>query len=258
MYIHNLKTMNNNLFTSAFYGQPSKQRTVVVTLLFFVCLAIVVILLHSILPFIIHSGKEITVPSLIGKDIKNGSALLAELGLQIQEVKEVYSGQAPAGIILNQNPLPNTVVREGRRLYITVSKGLEGDAMPNLVGKSLREAKILLMQQGLEVGLIHYEFSELVAQDRIMAQSVQYGAKISSGEQVSLTISKGQEAYTVPTLIGSSLQDAELKITEAGFILGGTAKEHSETYLSGVVIAQDPPAGSMAAKDSPINLTISE
>ena len=250
--------MNNSLLTSAFYAQPSKKRTIIVTLLFFMCFIIFAILINSVLPFIIHSGKEVTVPSLIGKDIKNGSALLTELGLQIQEVKEVYSGQAPAGIILNQNPLPNAVVREGRRLYITVSKGLEGDAMPNLVGKSLREAKILLMQQGLEVGLIQYEFSELVPQDRIMAQSVQYGAKISSGEQVSLTISKGQEAYPVPTLVGTSLQDAEQKIIEAGFILGGTAKEHSETYLSGVVIAQDPPAGSVAAKDTPINLTISE
>ncbi|HRI30504.1 MAG TPA: PASTA domain-containing protein [Candidatus Kapabacteria bacterium] len=250
--------MNNSIFTSAFYAQPSKLRTVIIAGLFTLFLCCLLLIINLLMPYLIHSGKEVTVPSLIGKDIQKGSALLSELGLQIQEVKEVFSGQAPAGIILNQNPLPNSVVREGRRLYITVSKGMEGDAMPNLVGKSLREARILLMQQGLELGVVHYEFSELVQQDRIMAQSVQYGAKISSGEQVSLTISKGQEAYPVPSLIGKTIAEAEETIVAAGFVLGGKAREHNETYLSGIVIAQDPAGGTMSPKETPINLTVSE
>lgn len=250
--------MNNSIFTSTFYAHPSKLRTTIVAGMFTLFLVVVMLILNLLLPYLIHSGAEVTVPTLIGKDIKKGSAMLSELGLQIQEVKEVYSGQAPAGIILNQNPLPNSVVREGRRLYITVSKGIEGDAMPNLVGKTMREAKILLMQQGLELGVVQYEFSELIQHDRIMAQSVQYGSKISSGEQVSLTISKGQEAYPVPSLIGKTLVEAEQAIIDAGFVLGGKALEHNETYLSGIVIAQDPAGGTMSPKEMPINLTVSE
>ncbi|MFN9340021.1 MAG: PASTA domain-containing protein [Candidatus Kapaibacterium sp.] len=108
--------MNNSIFTSTFYAHPSKLRTTIVAGMFTLFLVVVMLILNLLLPYLIHSGAEVTVPTLIGKDIKKGSAMLSDLGLQIQEVKEVYSGQAPAGIILNQNPLPNSVVREGRRL----------------------------------------------------------------------------------------------------------------------------------------------
>lgn len=251
--------MTNKILSKEFLNTPSKKRTLFALTSFVMLIVFLIFLVNSLLlPLIIHSGKEVAIPSLIGKNIKQASAELQSLGLNIQQVKEVFSDKAAEGIVLNQNPLPNSIVREGRRLYLTVSKGKEGGAMPNLNGKSLREAKILLMESGLELGTVLYEFSETVLRDRVMAQSIQYGAKIGAGDIVSLTISKGTENYPVPNLIGLPQSEAEEIIVSAGFILGGIVKEKNETYLTGTVIAQTPPAGESASKETPINLTISE
>jgi len=253
------KNMAKKIFSKEFLNTPSRQRTFLTFSAFVVFLAVFALLLnYTIFPLMIHAGKEVTVPALVGKNVKKASAELQELGLNIQEVREVFSDKVAEGIVLNQNPLPNSVVKEGRRLYLTVSKGKEGGAMPNLNGKSLREARIILMESGLELGIVQYEFSETVLRDRIMAQSIQYGAKIGVGDMVSLTISKGNENYAVPNLVGMTQVEAEEAIVTAGFILGGIVKEKNETYLSGTVIAQVPSAGESSSKETPINLTVSE
>lgn len=251
--------MTKKFFSKEFLNTPSRARTLYTFSAFILFIACTALLLNYVIfPMLIHSGKEVTVPILVGKNVKKASAELQELGLNIQEVKEVFSDKAEVGIVLNQNPLPNSVVREGRRLYLTVSKGKEGGAMPNLNGKSLREARIILMESGLELGIVQYEFSESAQRDRIMAQSIQYGAKIGSGDIVSLTVSKGSEIYPIPDLVGMTQHEAEEAITTAGFILGGIVKEKNETYISGTVIAQVPGAGESLSKETPINLTVSE
>jgi serine/threonine-protein kinase len=79
--------------------------------------------------------------------------------------------------------------------------------------------------------------------------------------KITLFISKGPAPVlkTVPEVVGLSYDVARQKLNEAGFVLGENVKRAPSTeYLTGYVIAQNPPAGTSLETGKPVNVTVSE
>jgi beta-lactam-binding protein with PASTA domain len=85
-----------------------------------------------------------------------------------------------------------------------VSSGEQKIEVPNLVGKSVREAKLILEKSGLKLGELSYDFSDEVPEGAIISQSIPEKSKVSSGTFVSVVVSLGnaEGKVQVPNLIG--------------------------------------------------------
>lgn len=214
---------------------------------------------NLIMPAVINSGEKVKVPYLIGKKLEKAKFDLEKLGLSWKITKETYSEKFPSGTIISQMPSPNLFVKSSRPILLTISKGQEKVAVPYLIGSSLRSARLALMQRGLELGNVIYDFNDLYPKDTICSQSISAGTMVPFGSKINIIISKGPINQTlIPSLIGYSFEEVKLIIEEAGFVLGSVQYKVSETYLPNTVIDQFPKPNELASPGTVINVTIAK
>ncbi len=217
---------------------------------------LVVIADKFIMPIIIHSSSTVVVPNFVGMSQDEAKVLIAERGLQVAGIREVYSDALARGSIANQLPYPGAEVKEGRRIYLSVSKGKEILKMPRLLGLTMRDARLGLMRIGLQIGSITYEFSESVEKDKVMSQSFPIDYNVHYGESVDIVISKGSERQiTMPNVEGLTLDEAKQTLDDAG-ILYAVEYEKNGTLLANTVIAQQPAAGESLQPTTKALLTV--
>ena len=141
----------------------------------------------------------------------------------------------------------------------TVSVQADADlaVVPDIVGQTQGAATSLLGNVNLTVGNITNAFSEIVAVDSIISQSPISGNKLPTGSEVDLVISQGPMPQLVPDLANLSRVDAEAAIVAAELVVGDVLVQSSNTVPDGLVISQDPVAGTYLAKNSTVNLIVS-
>lgn len=221
---------------------------------------LLIFLLDSfIMPFFVSAGNIVSVPKVTGLPTDEAVRAIEGRGLNVHTVHEQYNEKVPRGRVLNQLPYPNAEVKKGRRIYLTVSKGRETITMPVLIGKSLRDARIALLQKGLEAGLTTYENSESIPANSIIAQSVPPGSAAPYGATVDLVISRGSAMEAiVPSLITLTLKEAEDLLEQSNMKIGTKTYEKSESFEPGTIMSQFPPAGELAQGQLFINIVISK
>lgn len=68
-----------------------------------------------------------TVPNVIGDTKENAEAAIVAAGFAAS-VREIYSTDIAAGLVISQNPLPDTSALYGGKVYIVVSLGVQAEA----------------------------------------------------------------------------------------------------------------------------------
>ncbi|MBK9248976.1 MAG: PASTA domain-containing protein [Ignavibacteria bacterium] len=212
-----------------------------------------------ILPLIVHSNSTVKVPNVLGKSIDEARIMLGQSKLEVQGIREVANDKAPKGTIINQLPYPDAEVKEERRVYLTVSKGKEIVRVPTLIGKTLRDARVALLRLGLQIGTTTYEFSETMQQDLVSEQSVPAGGEAQFNEAISVVLSRGSESQiTVPDLVNGTMDEAREKLLEAGLILGEVTDVHDDTYMGETILNQNPAAGTIVPKNTPVRVSVTK
>ncbi|MDH7515663.1 MAG: PASTA domain-containing protein [Bacteroidota bacterium] len=211
-----------------------------------------------ILPWIVHWRSEIPVPNVCGMHMNVAWRTLEYRGLKPVLKDTVPDDRMPPGMIVYQNPAPFNVVREGRNVYLTVSGGEKRVTVPNLRGRSLRDAKITLEQLDLQVGTVTMTPSPFPV-DIVVTQDVLEGRNVPKGTRVGLTVSSGPEVVQqdVPALIGLSFEEAQKRLAEAGLRVGTVTYRQSRTLVPNTVISQSPAQGDKVDPQTPIDLVIS-
>ena len=136
-----------------------------------------------------EKGKTFIVANYVGKDIKEVENELNNGNFRFSIIQEV-SETVPEGIVISQSPYSNLEVAEGTLIEIRVSLGPEvGEVtMPNLVGKTLLEAKKILADNNLALGEEKYAQDSKKGDGIVLKQSITKGTKIKEGKKVDLTI----------------------------------------------------------------------
>lgn len=139
--------------------------------------------------------KFIIVPRVIGKSELNAEFTLKQAGLLLGEVYFEYSNYFPENAVSNQNPAPNDTLAENSLVDITVSIGSLPSRflVPDLLGKSLDEAKTLIRKAGLKVGKVEYEPASQFIPETVLSQSLQAGEEAEQGDRVDLVVSRLKE-----------------------------------------------------------------
>lgn len=143
----------------------------------------------------ISKGKKAgLVPVLVGKTYNDAdiSAVLSQYGFVLGNVTYDESEKYDEGIIINQTPSAGSTSKAGSAINIVVSKGKkEKSKVPTLTGLTADQAVQALNREGLQVGDISYEESNVYGKDFVMWQQYSAGTELKKGTSVSIKISKG-------------------------------------------------------------------
>ena len=88
-------------------------------------------------------------------------------------------------------PKPGHIVKSSSYLTLGVSKGYTPDFynIPDVIGKSLQNAKINIIKSGLRVGNIEYEFQPDLLENTVIDQSYTPGLRVTFPASIDLIIS---------------------------------------------------------------------
>ena len=131
---------------------------------------------------------------------------------------------------------------------------------PDLYNLTLDEAQRSLDKLNLNIRVnIEDEYSNEVEKGKIISQQPMSGATLQEGDTVTLVLSKGPMKGYIPNVVGLTLGEAENILKENKLSLGNIKYEYSDTYNSGIVIAQDPKSGSESNQEwGTVNVVVSK
>lgn len=203
---------------------------------------------------------EVAVPMVQGKVLEEAMADLERSGLKGVVVAQQYSNEVGKNRIISQEPEAESVVKKGRTVKLTVSLGPQLALVPNVKGKTLTEASILITNAGFKVGSIEPVYSDQVPADQVVSQIPAADTQQPVGTAVELIVSKGAapQSIEMPSLLGLRLEAAEFEIKRLGLVLGTVGERESGEFFVGQVIEQDIPAHTQVWPGATVNLVVSK
>lgn len=225
-----------------------------------------VLLIFFSLRFYTRHGESVSVPKLKGLSVENAIELIEAEGLKYQ-VDSVYQMDKQPGLVVEQDPDPNTSVKLNRTIYLTViTRNAPNVGFPDILTMTFLEARAMLNSYGLKLGDTTY-ISD-IARDRVLevsfgGQIIKKGQQIPKGSKIDLVLGDGRGASEVdlPDLTGLTLGEAKFSLKGSSLQLGTVTYEGVITDSSNVkIIRQFPALSDSLTKVSigtPIDVTLS-
>ena len=201
------------------------------------------------------STAEVVVPDVVGKQMTLAKQILEDKNLRVK-IAETYDASVPAGQVVSQYPEAGSKVKEQRLVTVYISKGGEEIEMPDLKGLSRENAEEKLKKVGLKLGSI-YEKNSSEEAGTVIAQDPRAGSKISKGQSVDITVSKGEKKQKIalPDYRGASLDAAKANLSSNKLRVGSLSREAS-SQPEGTIIGQSPAAGSEVSEGTAIDFVL--
>lgn len=132
--------------------------------------------------------RTATVPRLVGSSQQQAQVMLENAGFDIGDVTE-QRGDQPRGRVVATDPPEGETVTLPRTVTLTVSAGPATVTLPDLLGRSLGEARSAVEQIGLAVSAVVVDSAAFEAPGTVTAQSPAAGASVPTGSGVRITVS---------------------------------------------------------------------
>lgn len=159
---------------------------------------------NSKIEITISSGVgNVDIPNVVGKNEDAAIKELQDAGFTYAREYQ-YSGE-PQGRVISQSPTGQG--KEGDKVTIVVSQGVQTVKVPNVVGQSQSQAESTLRASGLNVGT-STAYSDTVPKGYVISQDPGNGRTVDAGTTVNLVISNGPEKVYY-SLSGYSVQPRE-------------------------------------------------
>lgn len=220
-------------------------------------IVLVIALDYLVMPWVV-SSDVISVPNVANKHKDEAIRILEAANLNPVLQTPRYDEKIKKDFVVLQRPEAGAMVKKGRRVYLAVSGGDEKVIMPNLYGKTAKEAQMTLENAGLKVNLIEQSESEDL-QNSVIAQQYSPNVSLNKGTPVNFTISMGpaEGMVRVPKLIGKSLKDAENYLGNEGLKVGKVEYKYSQELLPNTVMEQSPSENTLIKKEGNVDLILS-
>lgn len=222
-----------------------------------VCLGIIIgLAINLVHKFKGDNNSQITVaPNLLGQVYEEAKAEYEKQGLTISLEKYEFSSEYEDGQIMSQS------IDEGKelpssRISVVVSKGAKEVEMVNVVGKEYTVVKYEL--EALEL-VPEFEFKEddKVAENIVISQEQEKGAKLKAGDTVKIVVSKGngKKKVLVPNVLTMSESEAKSTLQELNLKVNVTYSEDTNK-ANGVVLSQSQKQNAEVEEGTLIELTV--
>jgi eukaryotic-like serine/threonine-protein kinase len=196
-----------------------------------------------------------TVPDVVGKRSGTAAQILQNQGFEV-DVVPIQSDTVPDDRVAGQRPEPGSEADEGSLVTITVSSGPGEAPVPLVQGLPADQAADMLREAGFKSEQ-RREFSDTVKSGRVIDTSPTAGTSVRKGSTVTLVVSRGKEKVAVPDVRGTTRDEAERLLRDAGLAASVTEREDDEAD-PGTVLEQRPAAGSQLAKGGTVDLVVAK
>jgi beta-lactam-binding protein with PASTA domain len=112
--------------------------------------------------------------------------------------------------------------------------------VPDLVGRSLEEARMSLESKGLTLAVQGEEYDLGTPAGHVLSQDVAPGTAVRGEGEVKVVLSKGPEVRLIPSVIGKTLEEAKKRFLAQGIEIKKVITVHSDTVPRDKIIAQRP------------------
>jgi beta-lactam-binding protein with PASTA domain len=206
---------------------------------------VIVVLVFVFLRIYARQGHEYELPDVVGQNISD-VMLADQLDLNYVIQDSIYRHGTEGGLILTQDPKGGSLVKRGRKVYVSITAYKADDAvLPELAGLSVRQAVSEIYSVGLTVGRLKFvedPYKNSVIDQTCRGKALYAGQQVASGSVVDLTVGlgDGSGANVVPFVIGKTADKARRDILSLSLNVG---KEHFsgvKDKSKAVVYRQEP------------------
>jgi beta-lactam-binding protein with PASTA domain len=210
------------------------------------------ILIGVTVDLVVSLGQSAVVPNVVDMTEAEANSAITAASLTVGIITYDYNDTVAAGLVISQDPATGTIVPVDSSVDLVVSVAV----VPDVVLMTEAAANSTIYADGLIVGTVTYEYSYTVAAGFVISQSPVAGTALPAGSPVDLFVSLGPP-IEVPNVVTMTDSNASSTITDASLIVGALTYEYSETMAAGIVISQNPTAGTIVVVGAPVDMVIS-
>ncbi len=129
--------------------------------------------------------------------------------------------------------------------------------VPDVSGQAEQAATDTLENLGFTVD-INEVYDDAIATGYVVSTDPGGQERALDNAQITVNVSLGKEQVEVPAVVGSSADEAEAQLADAGFPLADPVLQHSDTVPAGEVLSVSPAAGEVVDHDTTVELTVSD
>ncbi len=199
--------------------------------------------------------EEIAVPDVKNMTVVEAQRLLEEKRFKV-DLEEKYGepNKFKPGTVMEQSPKAGEKRKQGSLIILTISKGAELKAVPDVVGMSDSKAENTLLEAGFRIGKITKKHVEGQRIGAVLAQIPKAMDKAPKGSAIDLVLNEGDKE--VPNLIGKSITDAKRLLEKEGLKLGEVKEVNDYSAVKNVVLASNPNAGTKIGAGDAVSISV--
>ena len=142
-------------------------------------------------------GEYREVPDLKGLSYENAVGVLDDADLLAVLSDSVFNNNEKPGVVMDQVPKGNSVVKPGRAVYLTINAYTpRAVTVPDLVDMSLRQAQSIIEGLGIKnirVVEVPSEYKNLVLSVKYNGLPISAGARVPVSAALTIEVGKGSE-----------------------------------------------------------------
>ena len=233
--------------------EPSKTMPI----LFGIIAGIIVILGIFVGVLVYRNTHKISVPNFVGLNYADEVATKEDYTDNFNfETVSIYSDEAEAGVILNQDPLPETKVKKGKTIKLEIAYNDDSILITGIIGLTSSEAEEKLKQNGFDVKVITtYNKNEKTGYVFEVNPSENSYAEKGSLVTIYVASDENPNAVKVPDVAGYSRDIAIQLLKSSGFNVSVSTTDSDKP--EGTVVDQSPKANEDADSGSTVTIYVS-
>jgi beta-lactam-binding protein with PASTA domain len=214
----------------------------------------------------LRGAEETMVPDVKGLELPSALIKLQDKELYPRISLRFTDEPTDKGRIVDQRPLAGTIVKAGRRIQLTVSRGPVADKIENYVGQDLNEVQIHLRALFASARpLVSIKDPPMYLFDKspagtVIAQKPLPDTKIDGPIALELVVSRGPEKaqVAVPDLTGLGFSDALSLIEKTNVAVIFSMRKPGAKEKAGVVASETPSPGTSMPPSTKIQATVTQ
>lgn len=227
-----------------------------ITLLTIIVSPFVIFLLGYAGAYFFLQKSCVTVPSILGKSMRDGALALGQQGLFLAILKEQEDPLLQDGTIIHQLPMPGQQSRFQKPVYVTVIKKSDKKKIPAFYGLSCQEITELAKKTRLTPTLISLPVA--YSNGMCFAQTPAAGS-FSRDDKITVYVAQGaNKLRMIPDVRGLIYNEAAPLLTKAGITheLFNIGDAGELTLPDHKIIDQRPHAGTFVPIDRGLHLQL--
>jgi serine/threonine-protein kinase len=224
----------------------------------FAAVLILIIFIFYVLPAML-SPDEIQVPDVSGMELDEAVDELQAAGFKIGETIEITNNEIDEGLVVKTNPKAGKNVKEGTEIDLYSSLGKDKYELLDYTGRSFDDVFQLLKDKDFK-DINKIEVNDDAPEGTIIEQSFAKGDEVIPEDTIlEFTVSKGPELIKLKDLTGYNEKGLGEYAGSIGLNIEIAKEEqYHETIEKGLVISQDPKAGTELKKGDTVTVVLSK